>query len=111
MEAMKNQSSGEMIRAFQKLINHLHAAGIAPKHHILDNECSDEFKDTIKSNNMTYQLVPPQDHCRNHTKKAIQTFKDHFVAILFRTDKEFPLRLWDPLLPQAKNTHNMLHPS
>ncbi len=82
MEAMKNQSSGEMIRAFQKLIDCLHATRIAPKHHILDNECSNKFKDTIKSNNMTYQLVPPHNHRRNHAKKAIQTFKDCFVAIL-----------------------------
>ncbi len=111
VEAMKNQSSGEMIRAFQKLIDHLHAAEIAPKHHILDNECSDEFKDTIKSNNMTYQLAPPHNHRCNHAKKAIQTFKDHFVAILCRTDKEFPLCLWDLLLPHAKNTLNMLCPS
>jgi hypothetical protein len=111
VEAMKNQSSGEMIRAFQKLIDRLHTAGIAPKHHILNNKCSNEFKDTIKSNNMMYQLVPPHDHRHNRAKKAIQTFKDHFVAILCGTDKEFPLHLWDLLLPQAKNTLNMLHPS
>ncbi len=111
VEAIKNQSSGEMIQAFQKLIDRLHAAGIAPKHHILDNECSDGFKDTIKSNNMMYQLVPPHNHCCNHAKKAIQTFKDHFVVILCGTDKEFPLCLWDLLLPQAKNTLNMLRPS
>ncbi len=71
-----------MIQAFQKLIDHLHAAGIAPKHHILDNECSNEFKDTTKSNNMMYQLIPPHNYRRNCAKKAIQTFKDHFVAIL-----------------------------
>jgi hypothetical protein len=111
VEAMKNRSSGEMIRVFQKLIDCLHAAGIAPKHHILDNKCFDEFKDTIKSNNMTYQLVPPHNHRRNRGKKAIQTFKDHFVAILCRTVKKFPLSLWDLLLPQAENTLNMLHPA
>jgi hypothetical protein len=111
VEAMKNQSSGETIRVFQKLIDHLHAARIAPKHHILDNECSNKFKGTIKSNNMTYQLIPPHDHHRNHAKKAIQTFKDHFVAILCGTDKEFPFCLWDLLLPQAENTLNMLCPS
>jgi hypothetical protein len=111
MEAMKNRLSGKIIRAFQKLLRHLHTAGITPKHHILDNECSSEFKDTITSNNMTYQLVPPHDHRRNRAKKAIQTFKDHFVAILCSTDKEFLLGLWDLLLPQAKSTLNMLRPS
>ncbi len=47
VEIMKNCSSGEMIRAYQKFIDRLHAARIVPKHHILDNKCSDEFKETI----------------------------------------------------------------
>jgi hypothetical protein len=111
VEAMKNCSSGEMIRAYQKFIDRLHATGIVPKHHILDNKCSDEFKETIKCNKMTYQLVPPHNHHRNCAKKAIQTFKDHFVEILCGADKEFPLNLWDLLLPQAENTLNMLRPS
>jgi hypothetical protein len=111
VEAMKNCSSGKMIRVYQKLIDHLHAAGIVPKHQILDNECSDEFKETIKCNKVTYQLVPLHDHCHNCAKKAIQTFKDHLVAILCGVDKEFPLNLWDLLLLQAENTFNMLCPS
>jgi hypothetical protein len=108
VEAMKNCSSGEMIRAYQKLIDRLHAARIVPKHHILNNQCTDEFKETIKCNEMTYQLVPPHNHHPNRTKKAIQSFKDHFMAILCGADKEFPLNLWDLLLPQAENTLNML---
>jgi len=111
VEPMKNRTAGEMIRAYQALIDRLHAANIVPKHHILDNECSEEFKATIKGNNMTYQLVPPHDHRRNRAEKAIQIFKDHFVAILCGADKEFPLTLWDLLLPQAKATLNMLQPS
>jgi hypothetical protein len=90
VKAMKNRSSGKMIRAYQKLIDHLHAAIIVPKHH---NKCSDEFKEIIKCNEMTYQLVPPRDHHHNHAEKAIQPFKDHFVAILCGLDKEFPLNL------------------
>ena len=97
-----------MIRAYQVLINRLRAAGIAPKQHILDNECSNDFKEAIKTNNMTYQLVPPHDHRRNKAEKAIQTFKDHFVAIFCGADTSFPLKLWDLLLRQAKHTLNML---
>jgi hypothetical protein len=48
VEPMKNRTSGEMNRAYQTLINRLRAAGIAPKQHILDNECSNDFKETIK---------------------------------------------------------------
>jgi hypothetical protein len=100
-----------MIWAYQKLIDRLHATRIVPKHHILDNECSDEFKETIQCNKMTYQLVPLHNHHCNRAKKAIQTFKDHFVAILCGVGKEFPLNLWDLLLPQAENMLTMLCPS
>ncbi len=37
-----------MIWAYQQLIDRLHAAGIVPKHHILDNKGSDNFKETTK---------------------------------------------------------------
>jgi len=82
VEPMKNRTAGEMIRAYQVLIDRLNLAGIFPKLHILDNECSTELKTVIKTNKMTFQLVPPHDHWRNIAEKAIQTFKDHFISIL-----------------------------
>ena len=97
VEAMKNRTAGEMIRAYQVLVNQLKSAGVMPKMHILDNECSAKFKERIKLNNMIYQLVPPHDHRRNITKKAIQVFKAHFISILCGADKSFPLHLWDRL--------------
>ncbi len=59
VEPMKNRSSGEMILAYQALISCLNSAGIFPKEHILGNECSADFKAIIKTNKMSYQLVPP----------------------------------------------------
>ncbi len=59
VEPMKNRTAGEMVRAYQVLIDRLNSAGIFPKLHILDNECSDDMKKTIKSNKMDFQLVPP----------------------------------------------------
>ena len=85
-EAMKNRTSGEMVRAYQKLVDRLKEKGILPKMHILDNEGSEELYAAIKLNNMKYQLVPPHDHRRNIAEKAIQVFKDHFVAVLCGTD-------------------------
>jgi hypothetical protein len=111
VEPMKNRTAGKMVRAYQVLIDRLNSAGIFPKLHILDNKCSADMKETIKSNKMEFQLVPPHDHCCNLAEKAIQTFKDHFVAILCGTNKSFLLHLWDRLLPQAEHTLNMLRPS
>jgi hypothetical protein len=109
--AMKNRLAGEMIRSYQELVDRLRRAGIQPKLHILDYECSTEFKERIKSNNMKYQLVPPHDHGRNITETAIKVFKAHFTSILCRCDKSFPLHLWDRLLPQAEHTLHMLWPA
>jgi len=108
VEAMKNCSAGEMIRAYLVLVSHLRNAGVTPKMHILDNECSEEFKAQIRKKNMTFQLVPPHDHQRNIIEKVIQTFKGHSISMLCGADKDFPLHLWWILLPQAKHTLNML---
>jgi hypothetical protein len=108
VKAMKNCTSGKMICAYQHLIDHLKTAGIETQRHVLDNKCLAEFKDTIKKINMTFQLVPPHNHCQNIAEKAIQTFNAHFIAILCGTDKSYPLRLWYQLLPQAEHTPNML---
>ncbi len=62
VEAIKNRSAGEMIKAYLILVNRLCNAGVTPKMHILDNMCSEEFKAQICKNNMTFQLVSPHDH-------------------------------------------------
>ena len=99
MELMKNRHSSEIVKTYQILINRLKACGINPKHHVLDNECSEEFKEAIKDNKMTYQLVPPDDHRRNIAERAIQTAKSHIVSVLCGVDPNFPMHLWDYLIP------------
>ena len=59
----------------------------------------------------TFQLVPPGIHQRNAAKRAIWTFKNHFIAGLCSVDKDFPIHLWDCLLPQALLSLNLLRGS
>jgi hypothetical protein len=82
VEPMKNRTAGKMVQAYQVLIDRLNSAGIFPKLQILDNKCSADMKEIIKTNKMEFQLVPPHDHHCNLAEKAIQTFKDHFVLPL-----------------------------
>ena len=42
---------------------------------------------------------------------AIQNFKAHFLSILAGTADNFPMQLWDRLLPQADITVNLLRQS
>jgi len=77
----------------------------------LDNECSNALKDYMTEQNIDYQLVPPTVHRRNSAERAIRTFKNHFVAGLCSVDRDFPMHLWDKLLPQAELTLNILRGS
>ena len=82
-----------------------------PTLHILDNECSEEFKQAIEEHKIKHQLMPPHDHRRNAAEKAVQIFKDHFIAVLCGTDAMFPMQLWCQLLPHAETQLNMLRQS
>ena len=58
-----------------------------------------------------YMLVEPHNHHVNAAKRAIQTFKDHFISALATTDIEFPLQLWDKLTSQVVATLNLMRAS
>jgi len=77
----------------------------------MKNRTEGDFKKCIRKNNMTHELVPPNCHRRNMAERAIQTFKNHFVAILSGVDDRFPLSLWCYLVRPAKLTVNLLRQS
>ena len=61
--------------------------------------------------NVDFQLISAGLHRRNDAERAIQTFKNHFIEGTTSTPPNFPLNLWDKLLPQALLTLNILRPS
>ena len=110
-DLMQNLTPGSMIQAYQRIYSRLKYNKMKPTIHILDNECSADFKREIEGNQMKYQLVPPNDHRSNAAEEAIQVFKDHFVAVLCGTDERFPMHLWCAILPHAETQLNMLRKS
>ena len=58
---------------------------------ILDNEISTELKNAFKKYKVNYQCVQPKVHRRNATERAIQTFKNHFLAGLATCNPKFPI--------------------
>jgi hypothetical protein len=60
---------------------------------------------------MNYHLVPPYFHRTNAAEGAIITSREHFKAGLATVDPDFPVNLWDRLLPQAEITLNLLRAS
>jgi hypothetical protein len=107
-EPMKSKTEGAMIKAYLILWEQLTANGtVKPTTHIMDNKASAEYKKEIQKN-CTIQLVLPHNHRQNLAERAIQTFKNHFKAVLASIDNTFPMHLWDRLLPQTITTLNLL---
>jgi len=110
-EPLVSREAKNIVAAFKKVVDQLKAASLTPKFQRLDNECSKLLKDYMTSNNIDFQLAPPDCHRRNAAERAIRTFKNHFIAFLCSCDREFPLHLWCRLLPQAFITLNLLRGS
>ena len=112
VEPLKSRKDAELNRAYTSLMTRLNRAGIFPKKHVLDNEISQAMKDYVREiYKMEVELVPPGCHRRNAAEVAIRNFKAHFLSILAGTADDFPLQLWDKLLPQAEITVNLLRQS
>ena len=65
-------------------------------------------KGFMREVNEKLQLFSPHIHRRNSSELYIRTFKEHFIAGLSSTHKEFLLHLWCRLLPHAILTLNLL---
>ena len=111
VEPMPSRTAEQILKAYQKVHQLLTARDMKPQLKIMDNEASIILKEYLRKENVTYQLVPPHVHRRNSAERAIQTFKDHFIAGLCSVDPDFPLHLWDQLLPQALITLNLMRTS
>ena len=109
-EPIKSRTSLHIKNAYQTMSKLLCSRGLTPKTHVLENECSKVLKVYMEEENETFQLMPPHLHQRNATERAIQTFKNHFIAGMVSTHKDSPLHLWCRLLPQAIVTLNLLRP-
>jgi hypothetical protein len=106
-----NRKQASIKTAYETVLRLLQRRGLRPKLHRLDNEASQLLKDFMTDEYVDYQLTPPGLHRRNWAERAIQTFKNHFISGLCSTHPDFPLNLWDKLLPQATLTLNLLRPS
>jgi hypothetical protein len=71
LEAMQNQSGGELILARAWALARMRRCGLIPKHQILVNQASAKYKAAIEASGMTYELVPPEEHQCNMAENTI----------------------------------------
>jgi hypothetical protein len=109
--AIENRKRESLIKGYNKMYEDLQIAGINPVLYRLDNQTSKDIVKEIENKGLIYQVASPGDHRLNHAERAIQTFKNHFIAILYGTDSDFPAKQWDRLIKQAVMALNMCRPS
>jgi hypothetical protein len=110
-EPMKNRTKEVILAAYQRVISLLKSRGLQLKLQKLGNQASQVLQQYMVEEHINFQLVPPGLHQRNAAERAIRTFKNHFIAGLCTTAADFPLTLWDQILPQALMTLNLLRTS
>jgi hypothetical protein len=88
-----------ILHAYRIIHTCLTSADLPPKLQQLDNEASLILKNYTIGTGLVYQLVPLCIHWHNATECATLTFKNHFIAGLCSSGKNFPLHLWDHLVP------------
>eukprot|EP00957_Ditylum_brightwellii_P103017 7851298-Ditylum_brightwellii.AAC.1 len=88
---IKNRSAGEFEWAYAEAYEMMRTKGYKPKLHKLDNEISRRLKAWIERQQTTMQYTPPDMHRTNAAEKAIQTWKNHFLAGLASLPAKFPI--------------------
>jgi hypothetical protein len=89
----------------------LTSKGFKPKINIMDNQVTKHIKAFLTEQQCKLQLVDPHNHRMNAAERAIQIFKNAFIAALATTDSDFPLQLRDKITPQVQDTLNLMQAS
>jgi hypothetical protein len=80
-----------IFNAYQSMFQDLASKYFKPKLNVMDNHATKYIEKFFTKEECKLQLVEPHNHCVNATERAIQTFKDAFIAALAMTDRDFPL--------------------
>ena len=111
VEPLPNSPKESIVQAYQKTTQHLTKRGFKTRFQRLDNKASKILQYKMEKQQIKWQLVPSGNHRRNAAERQILTFKNNFISILAGNDPDFPLHLWDKLIPQACITINLLRNS
>jgi hypothetical protein len=83
-EPMCTHTGKSILTAFENLQARLTTAGLTPKLHRLDSECSNALKKHLIASDIDFQKVPGGVHRRNAAERCICTFKNHRRSVQCR---------------------------
>jgi hypothetical protein len=81
-QPIKNRSDTAAIRAYTMIYDELTAKSLKPLFQTMDNEASTVLNFFMTAREMKFQLVPHHVHMQNVAERAIQTFKNHVLAVV-----------------------------
>jgi hypothetical protein len=90
-----------IFEAYKKQFDKLTKQGFHIKLNIMNNQATKYITQFLDKNKCKLQLVEPHNHRINAAERAIQKFKNAFIAALSMTDSNFTLQLWDKLNPPS----------
>jgi hypothetical protein len=82
-----------MFNAYKMQFNNLTSKGYKLKINIMDNQATKHIKAFLTEQQCQLQLVELHNHRLNAAERAIQTFKDAFIAVLTTTDNQQQLSI------------------
>jgi hypothetical protein len=85
-EPMVDRTGPSIIAAYKKTVQYFECRGFKPLLQQLDNEALLTLKSFMDETGIVFKLPPPQCNRRNAAERAIQTFKNHFIAGLCSTN-------------------------
>ena len=89
VEAISNREVDIIVSAWKSIHSCLQQNGITTTHYILDNECSSSFKNALSQENITFELVPPNQYWWNTAERTIRTFKNQLLSSLATCNPTF----------------------
>ena len=84
--AIQTRLAVDIQKGYDVLYKKLLLSGIIPVLQRMDNETSKDLIRTINEKNLSYQITSPGVHRLLPVERAIQTFKNHFISILYVAD-------------------------
>ena len=96
------------MEAFEDVYGYFTARGFKPKLNVMDNQCNRTIQKFITFTDAKVQLVNPDDHRVNAAERAIQTWKNHWIAGMGTLDPNCPLQLWCQFIEQGQDILNLL---
>ena len=110
-ETMKDRSAPSYVKAYRSAFNFFHKLGHNFSIARLDNETSTLLEQFLEVEaKVDHEYISAGSHRANKAERAIQTWKNHYIAGIASADPEFPMNRWSDLNEQCEITVNTLRP-